>query len=335
MSHFSCVVITEFKPTDDDLHRILLPYHEYECTGYKEYTEAIDITDEAKTDYEKYKGDYNNFLNFCEEWYCYDVIDESEAINHIGSMIVVGSNVEVVKVIRFTNPNAKWDWWQIGGRWSGFFEPLYDPEEDPANFEVCFICEGTGMRNDEIGMAQRQVHPEYKCNGCNGDGISLKWPTQWKQNIGNQVMVRDYIINDAINFEAERFGKKYDEVHAVVAGREILVWDEVRNGRDIEEARDIYNNNQVNIDLRQTIDFFTRADEFNCSREEYINRNKARAVAPFAMIDNDGKWFERGEMGWFGAHSEDVDHDVWAQEYVKLINSLPSHYWLTMVDCHI
>jgi hypothetical protein len=30
-------------------------------------------------------------------------------------------NGEVVKVVRRTNPNAKWDWYVLGGRWTGFF----------------------------------------------------------------------------------------------------------------------------------------------------------------------------------------------------------------------
>lgn len=31
--------------------------------------------------------------------------------------------------------NSKWDWWQIGGRFSGRLSKDYDPEKDPDNFE--------------------------------------------------------------------------------------------------------------------------------------------------------------------------------------------------------
>lgn len=34
---------------------------------------------------------------------------------------LLDANGNVVQVIRRTNPNAKWDWWTIGGRWSGYF----------------------------------------------------------------------------------------------------------------------------------------------------------------------------------------------------------------------
>ena len=36
--------------------------------------------------------------------------------------------------------------------------------------EDCNICEGTGVREDEIGMEAREKDEEYKCNGCLGKG---------------------------------------------------------------------------------------------------------------------------------------------------------------------
>ena len=77
------------------------------------------------------------------------------------------------------NPKSKWDWWQVGGRWNGFLNPEYKPENDPQNFEDCFVCKGSGLRNDELGRQQREKDPTYKCNGCNGAGRRLKWPTAW------------------------------------------------------------------------------------------------------------------------------------------------------------
>ena len=36
--------------------------------------------------------------------------------------------------------------------------------------EDCNICEGTGVREDEIGRKAREKDEEYKCNGCLGEG---------------------------------------------------------------------------------------------------------------------------------------------------------------------
>jgi hypothetical protein len=74
-----------------------------------------------------------------------------------------------------TNPNCKWDWWVKGGRWSGVLDPTYKPEEDTRNTETCYMCEGTGIRSDEIGNQARAKNPEYTCNVCNGVGTHLKY----------------------------------------------------------------------------------------------------------------------------------------------------------------
>lgn len=79
------------------------------------------------------------------------------------------------------NENGKWDWYQLGGRWTGVWSD-YDPEKDPANHEECWLCQGTGIRDDTIGRRHREQYPEYTCNGCEGGptpGTAVKFPTKW------------------------------------------------------------------------------------------------------------------------------------------------------------
>lgn len=90
------------------------------------------------------------------------------------------------------NPESKWDWWTIGGRWTGALVKDYDPEKDPSNQEICFLCEGSG---DRPGWVTYRIHEgtkirEFKddwskqmngCNGCQGTGQTVKFPTQWKK----------------------------------------------------------------------------------------------------------------------------------------------------------
>lgn len=73
-----------------------------------------------------------------------------------------------------------WDWYQIGGRWTGLFDG-YDPEKDEANIKVCNLCGGTGTRPD--------MKCESGCNGCGGTGKSVEWPTQWKRHEGDVMPV--------------------------------------------------------------------------------------------------------------------------------------------------
>jgi hypothetical protein len=53
--------------------------------------------------------------------------------------------------------DVEWDWWQIGGRWTGYFDG-FDPMTDPANL-------------DEKGKA--------------------KWPTEWRRHAGDYLPVND------------------------------------------------------------------------------------------------------------------------------------------------
>jgi hypothetical protein len=157
------------------------------------------------------------------------------------------------KFYKRTNPNAKWDWYQVGGRWTGSLNPAYDPEKDPANIETCTTCGGTGKRYDDLGLKMRAEDPAYTCNGCQGEGKRVKWPTSWA---------------------------KYDGDQAPLSS---------------------------------------------------LDRSKIEA---FAVL-MDGKWYERGEMGWWGAVSDEKDKDAWKQEFQKLLGGLLGTTWLTVVDCHI
>lgn len=82
------------------------------------------------------------------------------------------------------NPVGFWDWYQIGGRWTGLLSS-YDPHTDPSLMEVCDLCVGTGRRNDTIGLQRRAVDPGYTCNGCDGKGKRQVWPTQFPRHAGD------------------------------------------------------------------------------------------------------------------------------------------------------
>lgn len=80
------------------------------------------------------------------------------------------------------NRQGIWDFFQIGGRWTGILSG-YEPDKDPANSEPCWICEATGKRQD----APRCGAGDLPCNGCSGTGLAQKWPTQWAKHPGDIV----------------------------------------------------------------------------------------------------------------------------------------------------
>ena len=113
----------------------------------------------------------------------------------------VGAAMEPFNEETAAEDQGRWDWWQIGGRYTGRWSD-YNPATDPANHESCRLCDGTGYRNDPVGVAHRERNPEYTCNGCGfgdhpGNGVALKWPTQWVRYPGDVVRVAHLLDTEA------------------------------------------------------------------------------------------------------------------------------------------
>lgn len=119
MSHFSVMVIGE------DIEDQLAPFHEFECTGNDdEYIEDVDITDETKETFNE--DSYETFAEYIQDYYGTTIVpygtEPDLSDEHRYGYALVDENGEITKVIRRTNPNAKWDWWVLGGRWRNFLK---------------------------------------------------------------------------------------------------------------------------------------------------------------------------------------------------------------------
>ena len=66
-------------------------------------------------------------------------------------------------------------------------------------------------------------------------------------------------------------------------------------------------------------------------RRDVINLDD---ITPYVVV-KDGKWHERGEMGWFAIASNEKEEDVWEMEVRKLLENIPNDELLTVFDCHI
>ena len=85
-------------------------------------------------------------------------------------------------------------------------------------------------------------------------------------------------------------------------------------------------------------------DFFNLyKREYYIDQFGSKEVyalnyatfQTFAVITSEGKWFEKGEMGWWGVDSSTNDS---RKEYNQIFNEVleaNGNSFITVVDCHI
>src|SRR5262245_9441235 len=102
---------------------------------------------------------------------------------------------------------TRWDWYVIGGRFTGLFAPPdYSPTDDPRNFRSCSVCDGSGLREDLLGQNERLRNPSFTCNGCNGKGTHRKHPGFWRP-VGN-VCQRRHVIESALVERQRRYAKE-------------------------------------------------------------------------------------------------------------------------------
>ena len=60
------------------------------------------------------------------------------------------------------------------------------------------------------------------------------------------------------------------------------------------------------------------------------------STPPFTCwgIVMDGKWYEKGAMGWWGMSSGDISENEWQTKCADLFGELSPDKWVTVVDCH-
>ena len=204
----------------------------------------------------------------------------------------------------WSNPEAKWDWYQVGGRWSGYFKMkpitelptglgspgVFGNEPQPGTADVIYKrdVDVDGMRDD----AEKEAAERWDLFTATVNG--RKWRT-WKQVVSRYNLDKDGAI---------------DKARAKYHSQEVI--------RDLSEAG------------------FYNPEDFQMSREKYIERARHHALAPFAYVIY-GEWHGRGEMGWWGFSTNDDERHIrdWAKEFNEFFDSLPDDMIITLVDCHI
>lgn len=303
MSHFTVMVI------GNDYEAQLAPYHEFECTGHvDEYVQDVDITDEFLQEMDRASENADEGespLDYALGYYGYDnrvVSDESEVdredTHKYGFVVVKDGNV--VKVVRRTNPNAKWDWYTVGGRWTGFLKLKAGAKGELGR-------PGVFGNRAEPGTADQVLKGDVDWEGMRQEAADSA-ADQW----------------DRVRKAVPMLWESWDTIRA-------------RYPDDISAARDAYHNQEGRKLLWQCKDddgIRWSEDGVLVPRETFVKNARDSAIVPFAVL-KDGNWMERGQMGWFGCVSNEGDRDEWNARVSQMIDELPDDTLITMVDCHI
>jgi hypothetical protein len=263
MSHFVVIVVTE-NFGDAEVEAALYPYYEQPDEGDERMEFKLRIADadldQAYQDWKAERADkieeltkkgepipdyYQTTYNSAREW-----VEEGQGWGY------------------YHNPNSKWDWYVIGGRWAGYFLPRAGSELGP---------------------------------NLTRPGVFDNVPEQgWVDQIRKKDV--DWIAMQALAAEgAEK------------------AWPEIEKKRKTENPE--YMKWAYGIQPDDT-------------KEKYIERSKRGAGAPFAMVI-EGKWYEKGEMGWWAVVHDPKRACDWISEFDAFMAEIPDDAVLTAVDCHI
>jgi hypothetical protein len=277
MSHFSVMVIGE------DIESQLQRYHEFECDGIDDqYVQDVDITVQVRA-----RIDGGEPLDEALSYWGLDdrqvaSLDEVDRADRHKYGYAVVQDGRLVAAFDRTNPSKRWDYWVVGGRWSGFFRLK--------------------------------------------SGVPAVADVARKGDVDFEAMRRERV--------AERL-ERYRKFQAIVAGRPVPSWPAFRERYpdDIDAARQAFHADPVTVALDR--DFaFEDFDVYDMPEDEFVRRESDRAICTFAVV-KDGRWYGRGDMGWWGCVHDEKEPGAWEAEFAALLDGLPDDTLLTVVDCHI
>ena len=206
------------------------------------------------------------------------------------------------------NPDSKWDWYQLGGRYSGVFIKLKDGASGTMGDRSLMTMSRHGVDQaykkdidfDAIKSSARSEALETyrKCaNKCGGNIplLELSWAT----------------IMDSSEYAALNIEQKRELYHSQDA---VKIWkDKVNDG----------------------MPFGYSIEDFQCTEEEYATRAELNSFIPYAVI-YDGEWISRGDMGWWGITiNERYAEGDWQKKVWELIDSVDDDTLFSFYDLHI
>lgn len=292
MSHFTVMVI------GDDPEKQLSPFDEslespLRCTG--------EVSDEEKNDMiEYYKDPQRGGIDLP-----FDELYKLKGEDWNGGQFK--KDAGVWKSYTSYNENSKWDWYQMGGRWSGFLK----------------LKEGAKGENGERSWANKN------------EPAKAGW--------ADAALKKDIDFEGMKNEAAEIAGKEWDKANEVLKDLPVSEsWESIRRRytkndtdfTDIDKARSEYNSQPRVVACYQRLDFGYPPENFAISREEYIQNARNGAISTFAMLKY-GEWIEKGEMGWFGMARNEKNQNEWDKYFSDTIDSLPDDTMISIYDCHI
>lgn len=209
---------------------------------------------------------------------------------------------EKVRFGYWENPNKKWDWYSVGGRWSGYF-----PVRPGADYE----------NEDRPGKADiaRKREVDFDRVATEQADALVKFHAEWLEFLAG----KKFPAFEGPRDKAIRIGLLEVRKGDPLSGEEdrAIPWrDSVQPGDDRAGWHDIYK--RVTLEELRA-DY---ADTFS-------------PIKGFACLDEKG-WHEPGTMGWFACSSDTPEtYREHSKMFAAWLRDTDPDAWLVAVDCHI
>lgn len=210
------------------------------------------------------------------------------------------------------NPDRKWDYWRIGGRWRNYFI-AHEAVPNLITTERAWDSPADGPMLDRLRVDGGPV------GALDFDAMRDEW--------------------------AEKQLARYDQWKRIVAQhgeppawRDLIGLVELKE-LTIESARQQYNSHPA-IEAAQAADLAGWGEpaeaEFGTTREEFERLSRLAAVPSYALVTLDGEWMAPGQMGWFGMSTDEAgEREAYRIEANRYLESLADDVLVVVLDLHI
>lgn len=358
MSHFTVAVRIPSRVTIDDLEteltKALVPYQEHACTGEcpEQYLAFHDTEDEYLTQYQTESIEMVRLPDGALVYSWDDRFRKPGSFGIGGGTHEVPAHLEKVEIKHvdryptfeafmtdycgsakrdakkgrfgyWENPNHKWDYWRVGGRWRGMIPVKSDTEtmgsapaweeafakkngqkiEEPSGVDVSRIC------NIDMNVAARTA----------ARVLGERW-SSWSAWVA-----REYKPDAADPWDSPRsMGFDYGFVEAL-------------DMADQDEAVQLASRVAAGW-TRMPRDRGTIVDVVMPITEEQFKarlRNAFHPIRTYAFLDPTLGWVEPGKMGWWGISQGNADSRVaYYEKFMTWLTSGDQNDWFVIVDCH-
>lgn len=288
------------------------------------YRAKVHFVPEGWTEVTVPTSSVESFATFVEGWYGHKTVNHGAvpdvADEHKYGWVQLDENGQVVQVIDRTNPNKHWDWWQIGGRYNGFYKL-----KGEAMATAVGVVGAPGLNSMDEDYETPGPDRADQCRKRDIDFPAMEAESMQKAEERYNLF--------ALVTRGCPPHKAWTEVQQAYAtgatdadGEPVVNWEPARKEYDAQPAVKALRANKET--------FWFNPDEFLIGREGYIDRGRRNSGVLYAVV-KDGQWYERGSMGWWGMSSNEKNLVDWQNEFYELVQGLPDDTLLTVVDCHI